>query len=157
MRLWAYLDWATQAFRIAASGVKDSTQIHTHMCYAEFNDITEAIAALDADVITLESARSAMEPLRAFESFHYANEMGPGVWDIHSPRVPSTEEMAELLRIAACYIPAQNIWVNPDCGLKTRQWPEVKASMKNLVEAARRIREEFKEQLAAEVLTKDEA
>jgi 5-methyltetrahydropteroyltriglutamate--homocysteine methyltransferase len=138
----AFLAWATEAFRIASSGVQDATQIHTHMCYAEFNDIIEAIASLDADVITLESSRSNREPLRAFESFRYPNEIGPGVWDIHSPRVPPVEEITGLLRAAAALVPPGNLWVNPDCGLKTRDWPEVMASLRNLVAAAGILREE---------------
>lgn len=136
----AYLAWATRAFRIAASAVADDTQIHTHMCYAEFNDILPAIAALDADVVTLETSRSDMELLRGFGGFEYPNEIGPGVYDIHSPRVPAAEEMAGLLRKALSVIPAANLWVNPDCGLKTRGWPETEAALANMVEAARRVR-----------------
>ncbi len=136
----AYLDWAVRAFRIAASGVKDETQIHTHMCYAEFNDIIEHIAALDADVITIETARSKMELLDAFAEFEYPNEIGPGVYDIHSPNVPSVEEMMALLEKAAERIPVERLWVNPDCGLKTRQWLEVDQALANMVEAARRLR-----------------
>jgi len=131
-----YLDWATAAFRLTASGVRADTQIHTHMCYAEFNDIVEAIAARDADVITFEASRSRMEILEAFETFAYPNEIGPGVWDIHSPRVPSVEEMVGLLERAARVLPVENLWVNPDCGLKTRGWPETLASLANLVAAA---------------------
>ncbi|OYY74724.1 MAG: 5-methyltetrahydropteroyltriglutamate--homocysteine S-methyltransferase [Gammaproteobacteria bacterium 28-57-27] len=137
-----YLDWAGRCFRISASPVADSTQIHTHMCYSEFNDILPAIAALDADVITIETSRSDMELLHGFGSFKYPNEIGPGVWDIHSPRVPSVEEMERLLRKAAEVIPAQNLWVNPDCGLKTRGWAESEAGLRNMVEAARRLRAE---------------
>ncbi len=132
----SYFDWAVQCFRVSASGVKSETQIHTHMCYSEFNDIIELIAALDADVITLESSRSDMELLQAFERFSYPNEIGPGVYDIHSPRVPSVEEINSLLAKALRYIPAQRLWVNPDCGLKTRGWPEVKIALANLVQAA---------------------
>ncbi len=139
----AYLDWAVRAFRIAASGVKDETQIHTHMCYAEFNDIIEHIAALDADVITIETARSKMELLDAFAEFEYPNEIGPGVYDIHSPNVPSVEEMTALLEKAAERIPVERLWVNPDCGLKTRQWPEVDQALANMVEAARRLRRRY--------------
>jgi len=139
---WApYLEWAVDAFRLCAAGVRDGTQIHTHMCYAEFNDIIAAIARLDADVITIETSRSNMELLRAFESFRYPNEIGPGVYDIHSPRVPPVEEMQRLLEKAAAVLPPENLWVNPDCGLKTRGWPEVRAALANLVESARRMRE----------------
>lgn len=138
-----YLDWAVKAFRITASGVKDETQIHTHMCYSEFNNIIEHIAAMDADVITIETSRSQMELLQAFAHFEYPNEIGPGVYDIHSPRVPGTEEMASLLAKAADLLPARNLWVNPDCGLKTRKWPETKASLKNMVAAAKHAREQI--------------
>ncbi|GBE10257.1 5-methyltetrahydropteroyltriglutamate--homocysteine methyltransferase [bacterium BMS3Abin12] len=137
----AYLDWAARCFRIASSGVRDETQIHTHMCYAEFNDILEAIAALDADVITIETSRSRMELLEAFRDFEYPNEIGPGVFDIHSPRVPPVEEMIALLEKAARLIPPQRLWVNPDCGLKTRAWPEVEAALANMVRAASLLRE----------------
>jgi 5-methyltetrahydropteroyltriglutamate--homocysteine methyltransferase len=136
-----YLAWAVKAFRISASGVADKTQIHTHMCYSEFNDIIEHIAAMDADVITIETSRSQMELLQAFAHFEYPNEIGPGVYDIHSPRVPTTEEMASLLAKAAGLLPARNLWVNPDCGLKTRKWPETKAALENMVAAARQARE----------------
>ena len=135
-----YLDWASRAFRVAASGVADTTQIHTHMCYSEFNDILPAIAAMDADVITIETSRSDMELLEGFGKFKYPNEIGPGVYDIHSPRVPGTTEMVRLLQKARAVIPAQNLWINPDCGLKTRNWPEVEAALKNMVEAAREMR-----------------
>lgn len=136
-----YLDWATKAFRISASEVADSTQIHTHMCYCEFNDIIDSIASLDADVISMEASRSQMELLQAFRDFKYPNGIGPGVWDIHSPRVPDEEEMVSLLEKASELLPKEAIWVNPDCGLKTRNWPETKASMVNLVNAARKMRE----------------
>lgn len=136
----AYLHWATHAFRVSASAVGDATQVHTHMCYAEFNDILPQIAAMDADVITIETSRSDMELLRGFGQFHYPNEIGPGVYDIHSPRVPSKEEMLRLLGKAAAVIPAHNLWVNPDCGLKTRGWPETEAALVNMVEAARAAR-----------------
>jgi 5-methyltetrahydropteroyltriglutamate--homocysteine methyltransferase len=139
----AYLRWAVDCFRLATSGAADATQIHTHMCYAEFNDIIEAIAAMDADVISIEASRSNMELLRAFARFRYPNEVGPGVWDIHSPRVPSKDEMLGLLRRAAEVLPADRLWVNPDCGLKTRQWPETEASLANLVAAARALRAEL--------------
>lgn len=143
-----YLAWATEAFRLSASGVHDETQIHTHMCYCEFNDIIDSIAALDADVISIETSRSNMELLEAFSSFHYPNEVGPGIWDIHSPRVPTTEEMANLLRKAAQVLPAGNLWVNPDCGLKTRGWPEVKAALIHMISAAHLLRTEQKTQPA---------
>ncbi len=136
----AYLDWAVLGFRITAAGVRDETQIHTHMCYAEFNDIIEAIAAMDADVITIETSRSDMELLSAFEDFAYPNELGPGVYDIHSPNVPTTESMVSLMERAARCLPPEHLWVNPDCGLKTRGWPEVDAALTNMVAAARRLR-----------------
>ncbi|WP_183559591.1 5-methyltetrahydropteroyltriglutamate--homocysteine S-methyltransferase [Mucilaginibacter sp. SP1R1] len=138
-----YLDWAVGAFRITAGGVQDKTQIHTHMCYSEFNDIIEQIAGMDADVITIETSRSQMELLHAFAHFEYPNEIGPGVYDIHSPRVPGTEEMVTLLTKAAALLPAQNLWVNPDCGLKTRKWPETKAALENMVAAAKEAREKI--------------
>lgn len=141
-----YLDWAVFCFRVASSGVDDKTQIHTHMCYSEFNDVIDAIADLDADVITLESSRSEMELLKAFESFDYPNEMGPGVYDIHSPRIPSTQEIVDNLEKAAQYIPASRLWVNPDCGLKTRNWPEVKQSLIHMVEAAKFMRDKYESQ-----------
>ncbi|RYF65986.1 MAG: 5-methyltetrahydropteroyltriglutamate--homocysteine S-methyltransferase, partial [Cytophagaceae bacterium] len=137
----AYLEWAVMAFRVAASGVQDHTQIHTHMCYAEFNDIIGAIADLDADVITIETSRSQMELLDAFARFAYPNEIGPGVYDIHSPRVPTIGEMVKLLQKAADVLPARNLWVNPDCGLKTRRWPETTLALKNMVQAAQLARE----------------
>jgi len=141
--LWRdYLDWAARAFRIAASGIADTTQLHTHMCYAEFNDILPAIAAMDADVITIETSRSDMELLRGFGAFAYPNGIGPGVYDIHSPRVPTVEDIARLMRKAAEVIPAANLWVNPDCGLKTRAWPETRAALRNMVEAAKVLRSE---------------
>ena len=136
----AYLVWAAHAFRVSASGVTDGTQIHTHMCYSEFNDILPEIAAMDADVITIETSRSDMELLRGFGDFNYPNEIGPGVYDIHSPRVPTVDEMVRLLEKAAAVIPAGNLWVNPDCGLKTRGWLETEAALANMVEAARRVR-----------------
>ena len=135
-----YLRWAVDAFRLATGGVSDETQIHTHMCYAEFNEIIDAIAAMDADVISMESARSQMELLDAFASHEYTNEIGPGVYDIHSPRVPSADEMASLLAKALQVIPANRLWVNPDCGLKTRRWEEVLPALTNLVDAALRLR-----------------
>lgn len=136
----ALRDGAVDAFRIATAGVGDRTQIHTHMCYAEFGDILEAIAAMDADVLSIETSRSKMELLADFGKFKYPNEIGPGVFDIHSPRIPSSEEMDELLMQALAVIPGDRLWVNPDCGLKTRGWPEVRAALANMVEAARRAR-----------------
>ncbi|MFG6416930.1 5-methyltetrahydropteroyltriglutamate--homocysteine S-methyltransferase [Roseateles sp. DC23W] len=137
----AYLAWATRAFRVAASAVCDDTQIHTHMCYSEFNDILPEIAAMDADVITIETSRSDMELLRGFGQFKYPNEIGPGVYDIHSPRVPDTADMLRLLKKAAEVIPPELLWVNPDCGLKTRGWAETEAALGRMVEAARALRE----------------
>jgi 5-methyltetrahydropteroyltriglutamate--homocysteine methyltransferase len=140
-RDWArYLDWAVRAFKLVSSGVADETQIHTHMCYAEFNDILPSIAALDADVITIETSRSDMELLEGFGEFRYPNEIGPGVYDIHSPRVPDAGEMLKLLEKAERVIPLERLWVNPDCGLKTRGWPETEAALARMVEAARRMR-----------------
>ncbi len=136
----AYLAWAAEAFRLATAGVADATQIHTHMCYSEFNDIIAAIADLDADVITIETARSNMELLDAFAGFNYPNEIGPGVYDIHSPNVPEVEAMTRLMRKAAARIPPERLWVNPDCGLKTRAWPETEAALANMVAAAKRLR-----------------
>lgn len=139
----AYLDWAVDAFRVASSPVKDETQIHTHMCYSEFNDIIDAIGAMDADVVSIETSRSRMELLDAFAKYKYPNEVGPGVYDIHSPRVPTVDEIVELLTRAAKVVPAERLWVNPDCGLKTRGWPEVEAALTNLVEGACRVRAEL--------------
>ncbi|MCK0195300.1 5-methyltetrahydropteroyltriglutamate--homocysteine S-methyltransferase [Ancylobacter sp. 6x-1] len=136
----AYLDWAVESFRLCASGVKDETQIHTHMCYSEFNDIIVSIAAMDADVISIETSRSKMELLGAFVEDHYPNEIGPGVYDIHSPRVPSVEEMTELLERALDRIAPEQLWVNPDCGLKTRRWEEVRPALVNMVAAATGLR-----------------
>jgi len=138
----SYLDWAVKAFKISASGVKDETQVHTHMCYSEFNDIIEDIAAMDADVITIETSRSQMELLDVFAAFKYPNDIGPGVYDIHSPRVPSKEEMIDLIHKASKVIPAKQLWVNPDCGLKTRAWPETKAALEAMVDAAKSLRKE---------------
>lgn len=131
-----YLDWSVDAFRLASSGVRDDTQIHTHMCYCEFDDILTSIAALDTDVISIETSRSNMALLDAFAQFHYPNAIGPGVWDIHSPRVPSADEMLGLIRAAVKVIPEERLWVNPDCGLKTRHWEEVVPALENLVAAA---------------------
>jgi 5-methyltetrahydropteroyltriglutamate--homocysteine methyltransferase len=139
----AYLGWAVDAFRLSAAGVRDETQIHTHMCYSEFNDIMPAIARMDADVISIETSRSDMELLAAFADFAYPNEIGPGVWDIHSPRVPEEGEIVGLLRKALAVIPAERLWVNPDCGLKTRGWAEVEAATRNMVAAARQLRASF--------------
>ncbi|MFY0254017.1 5-methyltetrahydropteroyltriglutamate--homocysteine S-methyltransferase [Chitinophaga sp. 30R24] len=135
-----WLEQAVKAFRLAVSTVSDTTQIHTHMCYAAFNDIIEHIAAMDADVITIETSRSQMELLEAFAQFRYPNEIGPGVYDIHSPRVPTVAEMEALLQKAVQLLPARSIWVNPDCGLKTRQWPETEMALRNMVTAARHMR-----------------
>jgi len=139
----AYLAWATEAFRLTTAGVRPETQVHTHMCYAEFGDIVRAIDDLDADVISLEAARSHMQVARELAKHGYPREAGPGVYDIHSPRVPSTAEAAALLRKGLEAIPAERLWVNPDCGLKTRGWPETRASLENLVAAARTVREEL--------------
>ncbi len=136
-----YLDNAVENFRITACTVEDETQIHTHMCYSEFNDVIESIAAMDADVISIECSRSQMELLDAFIEYKYPNEIGPGVYDIHSPRVPSTQEMVDLLEKAKKNLDIRQIWVNPDCGLKTRAWPETKAALKAMVEAAKVMRE----------------
>lgn len=136
-----YLDWSVKAFRLSYAGVKDETQIHTHMCYSEFNDIIQSITALDADVITIECSRSQMELLDAFNVYEYPNDIGPGVYDIHSPRVPSINEMVDLLKKAAVVIPKENIWVNPDCGLKTRGWEETNKAIIEMVNAARLVRE----------------
>jgi 5-methyltetrahydropteroyltriglutamate--homocysteine methyltransferase len=137
-----YLKWAVDAFKISASGVKDETQIHTHMCYSEFNDIIQNIADMDADVITIECSRSQMELLDAFADFKYPNEIGPGVYDIHSPRVPSRTEMVQLLEKAKAVVPADQLWVNPDCGLKTRHWDETKKALIEMVAAAQEMRQE---------------
>ncbi|MGJ8688086.1 MAG: 5-methyltetrahydropteroyltriglutamate--homocysteine S-methyltransferase [Gammaproteobacteria bacterium] len=141
---WAhYLDWAVACFRLSANGVQDSTQIHTHMCYSQFNDIMEAIAAMDADVITIETSRSDMELLDAFDQFAYPNGIGPGVYDIHSPNIPHIAHIVDLMQKAALRIPAQRLWVNPDCGLKTRHWEEVAPALRNMVDAAKQLRAEF--------------
>jgi 5-methyltetrahydropteroyltriglutamate--homocysteine methyltransferase len=135
-----YLDWAVRAFRIAANGVADATQVHTHMCYSEFNDIIAAIAAMDADVITIETSRSDMELLDVFDDFNYPNQIGPGVYDIHTPNIPQAAQMASLMRAAARRIPPERLWVNPDCGLKTRNWAEVLPALRNMVAAAHSLR-----------------
>jgi 5-methyltetrahydropteroyltriglutamate--homocysteine methyltransferase len=136
----AYLAWAVEAFGISAGGVDDATQIHTHMCYAEFNDIIDAVAAMDADVISIETSRSRMELLEAFVQFQYPNAIGPGVYDIHSPRVPEASEMVALLDKARGVITAEQLWVNPDCGLKTRGWAETRHALAQMVAAARTLR-----------------
>lgn len=136
----AYLQWAVASFRITANGVGDGTQIHTHMCYSDFNDIIESIADMDADVITIETSRSDMALLDAFDNFNYPNGIGPGVYDIHSPNIPSQEHIVQLMRKAAQRIPAQRLWVNPDCGLKTRAWEEVIPALQNMVAAAKTLR-----------------
>ncbi|MGX9576824.1 5-methyltetrahydropteroyltriglutamate--homocysteine S-methyltransferase [Mesorhizobium sp. f-mel] len=136
-----YLEWAIECFRLASTGVYDVTQIHTHMCYSEFNDIIDAIAAMDADVISIETSRSQMELLDAFRRFKYPNEIGPGIYDIHSPRVPGVDEMTSLLSQARQHLCDSQIWVNPDCGLKTRRWEEVRPALVNMVKAARSLRD----------------
>lgn len=140
----SYLKWAVDCFKISSSGIKDTTQIHTHMCYSEFNDIIEAIANMDADVISIETSRSAMELLDAFVEFKYPNEVGPGVYDIHSPRIPKVEEMENLLEKALDVLDKDQVWSNPDCGLKTRNWDEVKPALENMVKATKNIREKLK-------------
>jgi 5-methyltetrahydropteroyltriglutamate--homocysteine methyltransferase len=137
----AYLQWAVDCFRLTAAGVNDETQIHTHMCYAEFNDILDSIARMDADVISIEASRSKLELLEAFQRYQYPNDIGPGTYDIHSPRVPTEIEIEALISRAAGVIPLSHLWVNPDCGLKTRHWDEVIPALRNMVEAARRARE----------------
>jgi len=136
-----YLEWSVSAFRLAANGVKDETQIHTHMCYSEFNDIIHSITKMDADVITIETSRSDMELLDVFEDFEYPNEIGPGVYDIHSPNLPEVDQIIYLIQKATERVPAERIWINPDCGLKTRQWEEVKPALINMVEASKQLRQ----------------
>jgi 5-methyltetrahydropteroyltriglutamate--homocysteine methyltransferase len=140
----AYLRWAVDAFRLATSGARDETQIHTHMCYSEFGDILGAVAEMDADVLSIETSRSKLELLGEFASFRYPNDVGPGVYDIHSPRVPTSVEMSDLILQAAAVLPAERLWVNPDCGLKTRGWPEVEEALANMVTAARIAREKLR-------------
>jgi 5-methyltetrahydropteroyltriglutamate--homocysteine methyltransferase len=135
-----YLRWAVESFRIAANGVADETQIHTHMCYSEFNDIIAGIADMDADVITIETSRSDMELLNVFETFNYPNQIGPGVYDIHTPNIPNESQIVQLMEKAAARIPAERLWVNPDCGLKTRQWGEVIPALRSMVNAAHSLR-----------------
>ena len=138
-----YLDWAVEAFKISAASAKPETQIHTHMCYSKFNEIIGSVAALDADVITIETSRSNMELLKAFEAFNYPNEIGPGVYDIHSPNIPNQEWITDLIEKAASQIPVERLWVNPDCGLKTRNWPETEAALTNMVTAAKALRQKW--------------
>jgi len=130
-----------ESFRITANGVQDETQIHTHMCYSEFNDIIASIAGMDADVITIETSRSDMELLDAFDDFDYPNQIGPGVYDIHSPNIPSQQHIVNLMKKAAERVPAERLWVNPDCGLKTRTWDEVIPALQNMVAAAHALRQ----------------
>ncbi len=144
-----YLDWSVNAFRLCTSSVADSTQIHTHMCYSEFNDIIEDIAAMDADVITIETSKSHMELLQAFIDFNYPNEIGPGVYDIHSPNIPTVEQMVTLIEKAADSIPVERLWVNPDCGLKTRGWAETRPALENMVQAAKILREKYQAEKTA--------
>jgi len=152
-----YLEWAVNAFRISASGVKDETQIHTHMCYSEFNDIIKAIADLDADVITIETSRSDGELLQAFENFNYPNDIGPGVYDIHSPNVPEVDTMVNLLKRAAQKIPVARLWVNPDCGLKTRRWPETEAALERMVKSAKILRETYSHKVTNGISAREDA
>jgi 5-methyltetrahydropteroyltriglutamate--homocysteine methyltransferase len=140
----AYLEWAVNAFKLTTSGVQDATQIHTHMCYSEFNDIIEAVAAMDADVITIETSKSQMKLLQAFVDFEYPNEIGPGVYDIHSPNIPNTDSMVNLIRKAVKNIPVERLWVNPDCGLKTRGWKETEPALRHMVDAAKILRAELR-------------
>lgn len=137
-----YLDWAVDSFRVCSSAVADGTQIHTHMCYSEFNEIIDAIAAMDADVISIETSRSKMELLEAFKSYKYPNEIGPGVYDIHSPRIPAAAEIKQLIVLARQRVSDRQLWINPDCGLKTRRWEEVRPALVNMVAAARELRAE---------------
>ena len=139
----AYLDWAGYAFRLSAASAPATTQIHTHMCYSEFNDILPAISALDADVLTVETSRSNMALLDAFEEFNYPNDIGPGVYDIHSPNIPTVDWIKGLLNKAKSTVPVERLWVNPDCGLKTRQWDETKLALANMVTATKELREEL--------------
>ena len=139
-----YEEWAIRGFRITTSGVKPETQIHTHMCYSEFGDIMDAIEAMDADVISIENARSDNSLLKIFKERGYKGEIGPGVYDIHSPRVPSVEEITEQIEQLLEVLPAEKLWINPDCGLKTRKWPETTPSLENMVKATKIIREKLK-------------
>lgn len=144
----SYLTWAIACFRIASTGVRDETQIHTHMCYSEFNDIIEQIAQMDADVLSIEASRSQLELLEAFVAYHYPNEIGPGIYDIHSPRIPSQEELEGILSSILRVLPVEQSWVNPDCGLKTRRWEEVRPALKHLVDAARSVRADYTARIA---------
>jgi methionine synthase II (cobalamin-independent) len=137
----AYLEAAVRAFRLSYAGVRDETQVHTHMCYSEFSDIMEHIAALDADVLTIECSRSNMELLDVFGKFNYPNDIGPGIYDIHSPRIPSIPELESLISKAAAVIPESQLWINPDCGLKTRNWDEVKQSLSNMLSAVKKVKQ----------------
>lgn len=137
-----YSCWSVDAFRLATAGANDETQIHTHMCYSEFGDILDAVVRMDADVLSVEAARSQMELLDAFKQRQYPNDIGPGIYDIHSPRVPDAQEIAVLLQKALAVLRPEQLWVNRDCGLKTRGWDEVRAALRNLVAAARRVREQ---------------
>src|SRR6266404_2898936 len=143
-----YLEWAVNAFRLATAGVSDATQIHTHMCYSEFNDVIRVIEKMDADVVSIENARSGSELLDAFANFRYPNEIGPGVYDIHSPRVPTEQEITALMHKAQAVLPARNLWINPDCGLKTRKWPETRAALVNMVAAAKALRGQVQRELS---------
>jgi 5-methyltetrahydropteroyltriglutamate--homocysteine methyltransferase len=138
----AYEDWAVRDFKLSVSSAKKETQIHTHMCYSEFNDIIATIEAMDADVISIETARSGNELLKIFAKVDYKQEVGPGVYDIHSPRIPSVDEIVQQIHALLEVLPKEQLWINPDCGLKTRKWEEVKPSLKNMVEAVKEIREE---------------
>jgi 5-methyltetrahydropteroyltriglutamate--homocysteine methyltransferase len=142
----AYLEWAVRCFRLATAGAADATQVHTHMCYADFGDILPAIDALDADVISLEAARSRMEVTGELAGYGYQRQVGPGVYDVHSPRVPTPAELAERIRAAAASLPLAQLWINPDCGLKTRSYDEVEPSLRAMVEAARQVRTELASQ-----------
>ena len=135
-----YEKWAVEDFLVTTSSVKETTQIHTHMCYSEFNDIIKTIEAMDADVISIETSRSGNELLQVFEKVGYKQEVGPGVYDIHSPRVPSVEEMVKQIELLLEVLPERQLWINPDCGLKTRGWAEVEPSLKNMVEAVEIVR-----------------
>jgi len=138
-----YLQWAVNCFRLACGGADDRTQIHTHMCYGEFADIMKAIVQMDADVISIEASRSGMEVLKHFSDFSYPNEIGPGIYDIHSPRIPTVEEYINLITKALKVLPAEKLWINPDCGLKTRNWDEVIPALKNMIEATTQTRKKL--------------
>jgi 5-methyltetrahydropteroyltriglutamate--homocysteine methyltransferase len=142
-KIKTYENWAVRDFKIAVSSAKVSTQIHTHMCYSEFNDIIKTIEAMDADVISIETARSGNELLKIFAKVGYKQEVGPGIYDIHSPRIPSVEEMVKQIKLLLEVLPKEQLWINPDCGLKTRKWEEVKPSLVNMVKAVKIIRNEL--------------